>query len=302
MTSITVRQAVLSDLEAVAQLFNQYREFQGKEPDLQAAQAFLQARFNHGESVIFIAHEGSVPVGFAQVYPSYSSVSLARVFILSDLFVHEAGRRKGVASKLLTLIESCAWSLGVVRITLNVARGNGPGQALYEAQGWTQDAQFLMYHRFPPAAPSASPRQGSSALPRLGCSRVHRKNGDQAMINSMSYKGYTTSMVFDAEDKIIVGRVLDIDDIISFHGESVAEFESNFHAVIEDYLTASKELGSVPEKPASGRVMLRIAPEIHAAALKAAARSGTSLNKWAEGALGKAAKKPSTRAAARSEA
>ena len=67
-------------------------------------------------------------------------------------------------------------------------------------------------------------------------------------------------MVFDAEDKIIVGRVLDIDDIISFHGESVAEFESNFHAVIEDYLTASKELGSVPEKPASGKVMLRIAP------------------------------------------
>ena len=65
------------------------------------------------------------------------------------------------------------------------------------------------------------------------------------MINSMSYKGYTTSMVFDAEDKIIVGRVLDIDDIISFHGESVAEFESNFHAVIEDYLTASKELGSI---------------------------------------------------------
>ena len=156
MTSITVRQAVLSDLEAVAQLFNQYREFQGKEPDLQAAQAFLQARFNDGESVIFIAHEGSVPVGFAQVYPSYSSVSLARVFILNDLFVHEVGRRKGVASKLLTLIESYAWSLGVVRITLNVARGNGPGQALYEAQGWTQDAQFFMYHRFPSAAPGAA--------------------------------------------------------------------------------------------------------------------------------------------------
>ena len=52
------------------------------------------------------------------------------------------------------------------------------------------------------------------------------------MINSMSYKGYTASMVFDAEDKVIVGRVQDIDDIISFHGESVAEFESNFHAAI----------------------------------------------------------------------
>jgi predicted HicB family RNase H-like nuclease len=59
------------------------------------------------------------------------------------------------------------------------------------------------------------------------------------MINSMAYKGYTASMVFDAEDKIIVGRVLGIVDIISFHGESVAEFESNFHAAIEDHLAAS---------------------------------------------------------------
>lgn len=111
------------------------------------------------------------------------------------------------------------------------------------------------------------------------------------MSNTMSYKGYTASMVFDAEDKIIVGRVLDIDDIISFHGASVVEFESNFHAAVEAYLAASRELGSAPERPASGKVMLRIAPEVHAAALKAAARSGTSLNKWAESALGRAARK-----------
>ena len=122
------------------------------------------------------------------------------------------------------------------------------------------------------------------------------------MINFMSYKGYKTSMVFDIEDKIIVGRVQDIDDIISFHGESVSEFECNFHAAIEDYLAASKELGSAPERPASGKVMLRIAPQVHAAALRAAAMSGTSLNKWAERALGKAARKPPTRAAERSEA
>jgi predicted HicB family RNase H-like nuclease len=69
------------------------------------------------------------------------------------------------------------------------------------------------------------------------------------MINSMVYKDYTASMVFDTEDKIIVGRVLDIDDIISFHGETIPEFESNFHAAIDDYLAASQELGSSPEKP-----------------------------------------------------
>ena len=118
----------------------------------------------------------------------------------------------------------------------------------------------------------------------------------------MFYKGYTASMVFDAEDKVIVGRVQDIDDIISFHAESVSEFEAAFHAAVKGYLAASKDLGSAPEKPASGKVMLRIAPEVHAAALKAAARSGTSLNKWAEGALGKAARKTPARATARSEA
>ena len=121
------------------------------------------------------------------------------------------------------------------------------------------------------------------------------------MSNSMSYKGYTASMVFDAVDKIIVGRVVDIDDIISFHGESVSEFESNFHAAVDDYLAAAKEMGLPADKPASGKMMLRIAPEVHAAALKAAARSGTSLNKWAEGALGKAARKPPSRVSPRGE-
>ena len=122
------------------------------------------------------------------------------------------------------------------------------------------------------------------------------------MSNFMSYKGYMTSMVYDTEDRIIVGRVQDVDDIISFHGQSVPEFEANFHLAIDDYLAASEELGSPPEKPASGKVMLRIAPEVHAAALKAAARSGTSLNKWAESALGRAARKAPARVPSRSAA
>lgn len=110
------------------------------------------------------------------------------------------------------------------------------------------------------------------------------------MSNSISYSSYTASMSFDTDDKIIVGRVLDIDDIITFHGESVAEFEAAFHAAVDGYIAACKQLGSAPEKPASGKMMLRIAPTVHAAALKAAARSGVSLNKWAEQALGEAAR------------
>ena len=122
------------------------------------------------------------------------------------------------------------------------------------------------------------------------------------MTNTMTYKGYTASMNFDAEDKIIVGRVLDIDDIISFHGESVADFESHFLAVVDEYIAASEALSSQPEKPASGKLMLRISPTVHAAALKAASQSGTSLNKWAEQALGLAARKAKPAGRARSGA
>ncbi len=105
----------------------------------------------------------------------------------------------------------------------------------------------------------------------------------------MEYSGYAASMVFDREDKVITGRVLNIDDIIAFHGKSIVEFASNFQAAIDDYVTACGKLGTAPEKPASGKLMLRIAPAIHAAAVKAAARSGVSLNKWAEKTLEAAA-------------
>jgi predicted HicB family RNase H-like nuclease len=111
----------------------------------------------------------------------------------------------------------------------------------------------------------------------------------------MSYRGYVASMIFDTDDNVIVGRVLDIDDIITFHGESVSEFESNFHTVVDDYIAACEHWGAAPEKPASGRLMLRVSPDVHAAALKAAARKGLSLNKWAEQALGAASRKSASR-------
>lgn len=150
MHAITVRQAVLADLADAAQLFDQYCQFQGQASDVAAARLFLQARFDHGESIIFLAYAAAQPVGFAQLYPSFSSVALKRVFILNDLFVTEAGRRQQVATQLLATLEAYAWSLDAVRVTLNVAHTNHGGQSLYEARGWTQDAHFLMYHRYPP--------------------------------------------------------------------------------------------------------------------------------------------------------
>lgn len=105
------------------------------------------------------------------------------------------------------------------------------------------------------------------------------------MSNTMQYRGYTASMSFDVDDKIIVGRVLDIDDILTFHAGSVTEFESHFRMIVDDYVAACAALGGQPERPASGKLMLRVSPDVHAASLKAAALSGTSLNRWAEQAL-----------------
>jgi predicted HicB family RNase H-like nuclease len=110
------------------------------------------------------------------------------------------------------------------------------------------------------------------------------------MMNSMTYLGYTARMDFDVDDKIIVGRVIEIDDIITFHGESVADFEMAFKTAVDGYLAACKQLEQTAEKPASGRLMLRVNPAVHAAAVKASARSGQSLNKWAEKALSQAAR------------
>lgn len=76
-------------------------------------------------------------------------LALARVFILNDLFVSEAGRRKGVASTLLAAVEAYGLALGAVRITLNVAHDNHSAQQLYEARGWQQDDHYYMYHRYP---------------------------------------------------------------------------------------------------------------------------------------------------------
>jgi GNAT superfamily N-acetyltransferase len=146
MNSILIRQAVLSDIEALAPLLDQYRQFYGHESDLLAAREFLLARFNHGESVLFIAYEAGEPAGFVQLYPSFSTASLARTFILNDLFVSENCRRKKVGALLLEAAADFAKSLGAVRLTLSTAATNKPAQALYESAGWKRDEQFIVYH------------------------------------------------------------------------------------------------------------------------------------------------------------
>ena len=100
-------------------------------------------------------------------------------------------------------------------------------------------------------------------------------------MNTMTHKGYTARIEFDERDNIFVGRVLGLRTVISFHGETVDQLRGEFDSAIEDFLLDCKKQGIRPEKPASGKLMLRIPPEVHGAALVAAKVAGKSLNQWA---------------------
>ena len=104
-------------------------------------------------------------------------------------------------------------------------------------------------------------------------------------MNTMSYKGYTARIEYDERDNIFVGRVLGLRSIISFHGETVTQLRHELEAAIDDFLADCKSQGVKPEKPASGKLLLRMTPEIHGAALVAAQASGKSLNQWATDVL-----------------
>ncbi|WP_084152546.1 type II toxin-antitoxin system HicB family antitoxin [Burkholderia sp. A1] len=109
------------------------------------------------------------------------------------------------------------------------------------------------------------------------------------MTNAMNYKGYFARIDFDGRDSIFVGHVLGVDDKISFHGETVSDLVHDFHAAVDHYLDECRRTGREPQKPASGKLMLRIDPEIHARIGIAAAVAGASINQWSELVLGRAA-------------
>ena len=100
-------------------------------------------------------------------------------------------------------------------------------------------------------------------------------------MNTMTYNGYTARVEYDERDELFVGRVLGIRAMISFHGSTVAQLRRRFEAAVRDYLADCKEQRLRPEKPVSGKVLLRLPPEVHGAALVAAQVAGKSLNQWA---------------------
>lgn len=143
--SFTIRRAELPDAHSIATLFDLYRQFYNQAADFPLALAFIEARLSRNEAVIFLAEDDNKnATGFTQLYPSFSSVSARRAWILNDLFVLPEIRRQRVGYALLDAAKTHALETGAKRLSLSTAHDN-PAQKLYESFGYVRNNAFYQY-------------------------------------------------------------------------------------------------------------------------------------------------------------
>ncbi|MEP6716413.1 MAG: GNAT family N-acetyltransferase [Terriglobia bacterium] len=147
-SKVKIRQATAKDVDLAVPLFDAYRQFYRQPPAPERARRFLLDRLTNKDSEILLAFFDSTPIGFTQLYPSFSSVRMARIFILNDLFVVPDARRSGAASALLHAAAEHARDLGAVRLALSTEVTNTAAQSLYEKSGWKRDSEFHHYQLF----------------------------------------------------------------------------------------------------------------------------------------------------------
>ena len=146
MAHVKTRLAEARDLDAVAALFDAYRQFYEMPADLALARRYLDDRFRRRESVILVAeNEAGELVGFTQLYPAFCSVLADRTFVLYDLFVTPAARGTGAGRALMEAAEAHARAARAARLELQTAKTNTIGQSLYESCGWKRDEVFYVY-------------------------------------------------------------------------------------------------------------------------------------------------------------
>ena len=143
-----IERARAEDAASIAPLFDAYRQFYGAVPDLAAARAFIAARLERAESVVLLARwlpresESTDAVGFAQLYPSFSSVSLGPIVVLNDLFVAPSWRRSSVARSLIEETVRHGERVGALRIHLSTQITNAPALRLYRSLDFVPDEEF----------------------------------------------------------------------------------------------------------------------------------------------------------------
>jgi len=141
-------QATLEHLDLIAPLFVKYREFYGELPYPDSSRAFLEKRLRREESTIYLAlpdDDDKKLLGFCQLYPSFSSLSLKRVWILNDIYVAEDARRQLVADPLIRTAKKMAKETQAVRLRVSTSASNEVAQKTYESIGFHQDTEFLNY-------------------------------------------------------------------------------------------------------------------------------------------------------------
>jgi len=142
---LNIRLARSDDIEHLAALFDHYRQFYDCPPDYDAAKRWLTINLAEARSTIFVADTGLELLGFTQLYPALCSVDLVKYYVLYDLFVAEAARRRGIARSLMNTASEWATTEGAGRIDLETARDNAPGQSLYRSLGYELDEVFLKF-------------------------------------------------------------------------------------------------------------------------------------------------------------
>jgi ribosomal protein S18 acetylase RimI-like enzyme len=143
---IDVCRAKFENLPEIAQLFNAYREFYQQPDDLPLAFDFIEKRFINDESVVFYAKdEDGKYLGFTQLYPSFSSVSAKRIWVLNDLFVSAEIRNSGVGHMLLERAREFATETESKGIALQTTLDNTRAQKLYESLGYQKDKGYYAY-------------------------------------------------------------------------------------------------------------------------------------------------------------
>jgi ribosomal protein S18 acetylase RimI-like enzyme len=141
-----IQKATPDDLESLAELFDLYRVFYEQKSNVMGAREFLKARLMNEESVVFLAVEGSNPVGFVQLYPSFSSVSMRKSWVLNDLYVEEQFRGKGAGEKLIHKAIQFSKETGAKGILLETGKENKNAQRLYEKIGFEREANYFYYY------------------------------------------------------------------------------------------------------------------------------------------------------------
>ncbi len=134
--SIAIRRANANDLDALAPLFDAYRQFYEQPSDVAGARVFLTERHANNESVLLIAERDGAAIGFVQLYPIFSSVRMGRVWTLNDLYVVPDARRHGVARALLETSCEFARETGALGLQLETGKDNLAAQKLYRDAGW----------------------------------------------------------------------------------------------------------------------------------------------------------------------